>query len=114
VARSYVAAALASDPTSEDRDPPSFRAPNGAMKDSYYLATGRQLWDAGTIRARTLVLRGEYDFWSRAEDVPTLTADLTSAEDVRAVTLTGATHHVHLDRTEKGRGQLVAELLAWL
>ena len=114
VAQSYVDQALASDPTAEDRDPPSFRAPNGAMKDSYHLATGRQLWDAGEIRARTLVLRSEYDFWSRAEDLPTLAADLARAKEVRTVTLAGATHHVHLDRTTKGRGQLVEELLGWL
>ncbi|SMC65321.1 Lysophospholipase, alpha-beta hydrolase superfamily [Kibdelosporangium aridum] len=110
----YQRAALASDPTSDDRTPPSFRAPNGAMKDSFYLATGRQLWDAGAITARTLVLRGEYDFWSREQDVPTLTADLTAAADVRAVTLRHGTHFAHLDRAHRGRTQLLAEVGAWL
>jgi pimeloyl-ACP methyl ester carboxylesterase len=114
VAQSYVDLAVRSDSTSEERDPPNFRAPNGAMKDSYLLATGRQLWDAGAILARTLVIRSEYDFWSREDDVPTLAAALTTAKEVRTVTLAGATHHVHLDRMEKGRGQLLAELLTWL
>jgi len=114
VARSYVDTALASDTTWNERHPPSFRAPNGAMKDSYFLATGRTLWDAGRITARTLVLRGEYDFWSRPGDVPTLVTDLTRARDVRAVELTGATHHAHLDRDTHGRGQLLDELHRWL
>ncbi len=114
VAQSYVDNALASDPTSNDRTPPSFRAPNGAMKDSYYLATGRNLWQAEEITARTLILRGEYDFWSRPGDVPTLVADLHRAKEVRAVELTGATHHAHLDRDTHGRGQLLNELHDWL
>lgn len=114
VAQSYVDEALASDPTTGDREPPSFRAPNGAMKDSYLLATNHQLWDATAIRARTLILRGERDFWSRPEDVTTLADDLTNAKDVRAVTLPDATHHVHLDRAERGRGQVVAEIIRQL
>lgn len=111
VAQSYVDEALASDPTSEDRDPPSFRAPNGAMLDSYRLANGVQLWDARRIRARTLVLRSERDFWSRPADLTTLADDLVNAKDVRARTLANATHHVHLDRD---RGEFVAEVADWL
>jgi pimeloyl-ACP methyl ester carboxylesterase len=114
VAEVYQREALASDPTSTHRSPASFRAPNGALKDSFYLATGRNLWDAGAITARTLVLRSEYDFWSRPEDVSTLVHDLTDAEAVRAVTLRRATHYAHLDRTHRGRGQLLAELKSWL
>jgi pimeloyl-ACP methyl ester carboxylesterase len=114
VAQSYVDEAVASDPTAADREPPSFRAPNGAMLDSYHLANGRQLWDAHRIRARTLVVRGEYDFWSRPSDLTGLAGDLTRAKDVRAVTLRAATHHVHLDRPERGRDRLLAEINAWL
>jgi pimeloyl-ACP methyl ester carboxylesterase len=114
VAQSYVEQAMASDPTTDDREPPSFRAPNGAMKDSYYLATGQQLWNAGQIQARTLILRGEYDFWSRPADVTTLAADLTLAKEVRAVTVPGATHFMHLDREDRGRGQTVTEILRHL
>jgi pimeloyl-ACP methyl ester carboxylesterase len=114
VASAYVAHALASDPTSGDREPPSFRAPNGAMTDSFQLAIGQQLWDAGRITARTLVLRGELDFWSRPGDLSTLAADLRRAKEVRAVQLDGATHFAHLDRDNHGRAQLLRELLAWL
>lgn len=114
VAAAYVEHALASDPTSADREPPSFRAPTGAMKDSFHLATGRRLWHARTITARTLVLRGERDFWSREGDLTTLVTDLDRAEDVRAVRLDDATHFVHLDRAERGRDRLLAEVLRWL
>ncbi|MFW6719809.1 alpha/beta hydrolase [Streptomyces sp. MAR4 CNY-716] len=114
VVRAYVTAALASDPTSAEREPASFRAPTGALSDSFYLATGHKLWDARGIDAKTLVLRSEFDFWSRPEDVPTLRADLVKAAKVRTVELAGATHFAHLDRTDKGRGQLLDELLAWL
>ncbi len=114
VAQSYVDEAVASDPTAGDREPPSFRAPNGAMLDSYHLANGTQLWDAHRIRARTLVVRGEYGFWSRPSDLTALAADLTSAKDVRAVTLAAATHHVHLDRADRGRAALLREITTWL
>jgi pimeloyl-ACP methyl ester carboxylesterase len=114
VAAAYVEHALASDPTSADREPPSFRAPTGAMKDSFHLATGRRLWHAGTITARTLVLRSEHDFWSREGDVTTLVADLDRAADVRATRLDGATHFAHLDRAGHGRDRLLDEVVRWL
>lgn len=114
VAEIYQREALASDPTSAQRTPPSFRAPTGALKDSFYLATGRNLWDADAITARTLVLRSEYDFWSRPEDVSTLVRDLDNARSVRAVTLRHATHYAHLDRTNRGCGQFLAEVKSWL
>lgn len=114
VAASYVDEALASDPTAADREPPSFRAPNGAMLDSYLLATGTQLWDACRIRARTLVVRGEYDFWSRPADLTDLAADLTGVRERRAITLPAATHHVHLDRPARGRARLLTEINTWL
>ena len=99
----YQQAALASDPTSRDREPPAFRAPSGAMEDSFYLASGRQLWDAASITARVLIIRSGNDFWSRPEDVTTLRAHLVDAAGVEAVTIPEATHYVHLDRGDKGR-----------
>ena len=110
VAEAYVREALASDPTSAQRSPPSLRAPTGALEDSFYLASGRQLWDAAPIRARVLLLRSELDFWSRPEDLTLLRAHLVNAREVRAVTLPQATHMVHLDRPEHGRARLLTEL----
>jgi len=114
VAAAYAEAALASDPTSTTRNPPSLRAPTGALEDSFYQASGRQLWDASFIRAATLVVRGERDFWSRPEDVARLEAHLTHAARVRVVRLPNATHFVHLDRPENGRAQLLKDVLAFL
>ena len=114
VAEAFVAQALASDPESQRRDPPAFRAPNGAMEDSFYLATGHALWDASLIRAPTLVLASERDFWSRPADRERLRADLVHAPRVSVVVIPEATHHVHLDRPERGRTLLLEAVLAFL
>lgn len=105
VAEAYVEAALASDSTSGDRSPPSFRAPSGAMADSFLIATGAALWDARLITADTLIVRSQADFWSRAADVDKLLGHLNarSSGTAQAVTIPEATHFVHLDRPERGR-----------
>jgi pimeloyl-ACP methyl ester carboxylesterase len=114
VVKAYQEAALASDPTAASRNPPAFRAPSGAMADSFELASGRKLWDAAAITAAVLILRSERDFWSRPEDVTTLERDLTTAANVHAVTIPDATHYVHLDRAEKGRAAFMAEVSRFL
>ncbi|MGN9912763.1 alpha/beta hydrolase [Phytohabitans sp. LJ34] len=114
VAAAYQRAALASDPTSASRTPPSFRAPTGALEDSFLLATGRQLWDASLITAPTLILRSEYDFWSRPEDPRAMRDHLVHAAEVRSVELTGATHYAHLDRDNHGRKRFLAETTNFL
>lgn len=114
VVEAYQAAALASDPTAATRKPPSFRAPSGAMADSFELASGRKLWEAGPITARVLILRSGSDFWSRPEDVTTLENELTNAGSVRAMTIADATHYVHLDRPERGRDQFLTEVTEFL
>jgi pimeloyl-ACP methyl ester carboxylesterase len=114
VASAYVAAALASDPTSESRTPPSFRAPSGALEDSFYLATGRQLWDASLVRSPTLILASERDFWSRPEDRERLVEHLIRAPVVRVAVIPDATHYVHLDRPERGRARFLKEVLSFL
>jgi pimeloyl-ACP methyl ester carboxylesterase len=114
VAAAYVEAALASDDTAQARMPPSFRAPAGALEDSFYLASGRQLWDASLITAATLILRSERDFWSRAEDAELLREHLRHARAVRTVVIAKATHYVHLDRPEAGRARFLEEVVSFL
>jgi pimeloyl-ACP methyl ester carboxylesterase len=114
VAKAYVDAALASDPTSISRTPPSFRSPCGALEDSFYLAIGRRIWDASLITAPTLILASERDFWSRPEDRQALLKDLTHAARVKVVVIPGATHFVHLDRPERGRKLLLDTVVAFL
>jgi pimeloyl-ACP methyl ester carboxylesterase len=84
------------------------------MEDSFYLASGRQLWDAASITARVLILRSGNDFWSRPEDLTALQRHLVNAAEVRPVTIPKATHYVHLDRAERGRGQFLAEVTDFL
>ena len=114
VAAAFVREALASDPTSATRNPPSFRSPSGAFADTFEVAGGRQAWDAGLIQCRTLVIAGERDFWSRAEDRDRLKAHLVHAGEVQVVTIPNATHHVHLDRPDRGRQAFIDALVGFL
>lgn len=110
----YVKEALASDPSSGGRTPPSFRTPLGAIEDSFYQAGGRRLFDAGSIAAHTLIVRSERDFWSRPDDAQAMARDAGRARSVEILALPDATHFVHLERPERGRARLieaVAELL---
>jgi pimeloyl-ACP methyl ester carboxylesterase len=110
LAQALAAAVLAGDPDSGRHDPPRFRAPLGALEDSFYQACGRRLYDAGSITAPVLLLRSEHDFWSRQADLDAFVADAGRAASVRTVTLAGAGHFVHLDRPDRGRDRLLAEL----
>lgn len=114
VAEAYVREALASDATSAERQPPSFRAPSGALEDSFYQATGRQIWDASLIRARTLIIASANDFWSQPLDRERLAAHLVHASEVRTCVVAGGTHFVHLERPERGRDQLLDEVAGLL
>lgn len=110
----YVDAILASDPTSGEREPPSVRSPRGFQFDSYLMSRGHRFWDASDIRAATLVIRGDRDFWSRPEDLTALGRDLTNAARVRLVTIPDGTHFLFLDRPERGRQQFLTEVTDWL
>jgi pimeloyl-ACP methyl ester carboxylesterase len=80
------------------------------LEDSFYLATGRQLWDASFISVPTLVIASQRDFWSRPEDRDLLFARLVHARVKRLVVIPNATHFVHLDRGDRGRDRLLAEI----
>ncbi|MGL6234656.1 MAG: alpha/beta fold hydrolase [Segniliparus sp.] len=114
IIESYKAAALASDPTSHDRTPPSFRAPSGAMYESYLIATGHQQWDASAITAKVLLSHSEFDFWSRPEDIAKLHSQLNHAARVEILEVPKATHYVHLDRPEHGRDIFLSAVVAFL
>jgi pimeloyl-ACP methyl ester carboxylesterase len=114
VANAYVAAALASDPQSSRHDPPAFRAPLGAIEDSFYQAAGRRLYDASSITARVLIVRSARDFWSRPEDATDFSHDAVRAQSIRIVTIPEATHFVHLDRPQHGRDLFLQELVSFL
>lgn len=116
VAAAYVEAAIASDPTSAEREPPSFRAPSGALADSFLLATGAALWDARLTDADALIIRSENDFWSRTEDVAMLRQHLEMRDSgtVETLEIPQATHFVHLDRAERGRDAFLDAVVRFL
>jgi pimeloyl-ACP methyl ester carboxylesterase len=55
-------------PTSNTRNPPSLRAPNGVLEDTFIQATGRRIWNASSIYVPVLVIAGEFDTWSFPEE----------------------------------------------
>jgi pimeloyl-ACP methyl ester carboxylesterase len=114
VEKAYVDAAMASDPESSSHNPPCMRSPNGALEDSFYQATGRQLWDASMITVPTLVIAGERDFWSRPEDRDLLRRELVHAPRVQFTVIPNATHFVFLDRPEHGRQKFLEEVITFL
>lgn len=111
VAQALAAAALASDPTAAALPPPRFRAPLGALEDSFHQACGRRLYDAGSITAPVLLLRSGADFWSRPADLAAFAADAERSPRVTTVEIPDATHFVHLDRPVRGRDRLLDALV---
>ena len=106
----YVETALLSDQTSGDRAPRSYRAPSGALEDTFYAMRGRQLYDASLIRCRVLVVRCADDFLAREAEVALLLSHLVSARGARIETIGGASHYAHLDRPACGRDAVIAAL----
>lgn len=113
VAAALAQAALDSDSKAAVGNPPRFRAPLGALEDSFHQACGRRLYDAGSITAPVLLIRSGADFWSRPADVSAFAADAERSAKVTTVEIPDATHFVHLDRPERGRDRLLAELTAF-
>lgn len=111
VVDAFNAAALATDPTSGTRNPPSLRAPNGVLEDTYQQATGRRIWNASSIYVPTLVIAGEYDTWSFPEDREGLMRDLTNAPAKKHVLIKDATHFVLF---EKNRFEFFNEIYKFL
>jgi len=103
--------ALATDPTSSTRNPPSLRAPNGVLEDTFMQATGRRIWNASSIYVPVLVIAGEFDTWSYPEDREGLMRDLTNAPVKRSVLIKDATHFVLF---EKKRFEFFEAVLTFL
>ncbi len=103
--------ALKTDPTSETRTPPSLRAPNGVLEDTFMQATGRGIWNASSIYVPTLLIAGEFDTWSYPEDREGLMRDLTNAPVKKSVVIKNATHFVLF---EKPRFEFFGEIVNFL
>lgn len=90
--------ALKTDPTSETRNPPALRAPNGVLEDTFMQSTGRAIWNASSIYVPTLLIAGEFDTWSYPEDREGLMRDLTNAPVKKSVLIKNATHFVLFEK----------------
>src|SRR5476649_2334221 len=97
----FNAAALATDPTSGTRTPPSLRAPNGVLEDSFYQATGRMMWNAANIYVPTLVIGGEDDTWSYLNDRDGLMRDLVNAPQKKLVNIPHANHFILFEKQHR-------------
>jgi len=104
-------ACLATDPTSNSRNPPALRAPNGVLEDTFMQETGRPIWNASSIYVPVLVIAGEYDTWSYPEDREGLMRDLTHAPTKKSVLIKDATHYVLF---EKPRFEFFGEIEKFL
>ena len=111
MAEAFWAECMASDPTSNTRTPPSLRAPNGVLEDTFMQATGRRIWNASSIYVPTLVIAGEFDTWSFPEDREGLMRDLTNAPVKKNVLIKSSTHFTLF---EKPRFEFFGEVLKFL
>jgi pimeloyl-ACP methyl ester carboxylesterase len=111
VPKAFWDACMATDPTSNTRNPPSLRAPNGVLEDTFMQATGRRIWNASSIYVPVLLIAGEYDTWSYPEDREGLMRDLTNAPAKRSVLIKDATHFVLFERP---RTEFFNEVLKFL
>lgn len=107
---SWIAAYLATDPSSADRRPPAVRVPTGPVADIDRAWSGQLLYDPAAITAPTLLIRGAWDTVSSAADLAWLQRHFSNAR-VSAVTLPRGTHVMHL---EQGRHRLYAAVERFL
>jgi pimeloyl-ACP methyl ester carboxylesterase len=110
VAQVYVTLALASDPTSESRTPPSVRIPGAFRKEHYLLSRGQKFWDARDLKFPVLYMRGSRDHWSRPEDLDAMKRDLTAPWGSKFATIADGTHFLFLDRPEHGRSEMLKQI----
>ncbi|WP_341839756.1 alpha/beta hydrolase [Chitinophaga caseinilytica] len=87
--------------------------PGGYRAEAFYTAQGRGQWHAKDIHIPVLYIRGKYDNWSRQQDLLALQLRLVNSPRKQFVTLPEGTHHVFLDRPEKGRAQLIQEITSF-
>jgi len=100
---------LSSDPA--QGSPARVRVPYGPMADIERIHNGADLYDPGEIRVPTLIVFGEWDTVTTAEDALRLFGRLTHAPERQLTILDSGTHLMHL---ESGRHRLHAAVAAFL
>ncbi len=105
-------ATLATDPDGAAQSPPVLRAPNGVMQDFAELwAQGKPTYDPAAIRARTLLVVGEWDVVTPPRMAQTLYTRLVNARERRLVLMSEGTHFMLI---EKHRLRLIREVQNFL
>lgn len=88
----------------------TLRVPGGYRRESFNMAHGYQYWNAKAIKCPTLIIRSQYDFWSRPIDVTAFYNDLTNAPRRQTLELPDATHFAFLDGPRHGRDALLTAI----
>ena len=88
----------------------TLRVPGGYRRESFNMAHGYQYWNAKSIKRPTLIIRSQYDFWSRPIDVTAFYNDLLNAPCRQTLELPDATHFVFLDSPRHGRNALLTAI----
>ncbi|MCB2408829.1 alpha/beta fold hydrolase [Hymenobacter lucidus] len=114
VTQAYAQTAVETDQGSATRTPATLRVPGGWREESFNQSLGTAYWRASDLLMPVLGLRGALDFWSRPADLAALDAALVLSPRHKVVTLPQATHFVFLDRPDKGRDQLLQEIVEFL
>ena len=104
------AAYLGTDPDAGVRRPRAVRVPFGPIADAREAAAGRLPYDPARIAAPTLLVRGAWDAVTTAQHLRWLQDRLTAAP-VRALTLPGGTHRMHLEEGRQALFDAVASFL---
>lgn len=90
------------------------KVPGGYRKESFYMAHGRQYWNARQIMVSVLLIRSEFDFWSRPADLTAFYNDLVNAPLKKQLTIKEASHFVFLDKAGKGRDILLNAISSFI
>lgn len=88
--------------------------PRDFREESFYMANGHQYWKAAELTVPVLLMRGALDCWSRPEDITACCNELTNAPRKKCVVIENGTHMVFLDKPEKGRDQLIREIMTFI
>ncbi|MBB3890566.1 pimeloyl-ACP methyl ester carboxylesterase [Phenylobacterium haematophilum] len=109
----WVEAYLATDPQSRDRMPPAVRVPSGPQADIADAWASSFPYNPATVRAPTLIVRGEWDNITRDSDVAWLVESLASVPGrARDVKLPRGGHRMHLEENRQALFDVVGAFLS--
>ncbi|MGX5819210.1 alpha/beta hydrolase [Chitinophaga lutea] len=85
--------------------------PGGYRAEAFYTAEGKGQWHAKDLHVPVLYIRGSNDNWSRQQDLLALQLRLVNSPRKQFMTIPGGSHHLFLDRPEKGRDALIQAIV---